>query len=110
MIVATVSKMHLELVSKLEDGAAWDLWTAIEGYHLSSEASLRREAWVQLYGTSKQPEEGYADYYCRGDTHNDQIDCVTPTALSSKEISEEHLMTQLLYGLCFRIVYRQCTG
>ena len=46
MIVATASKMHLELVSKLEDGPAWDLWRAIERCHMSSDTSLRREAWV----------------------------------------------------------------
>jgi Zinc knuckle len=99
VIVATASKMHLELISKLEDGPAWDLWCAIEHCHMSSNVSLRREAWVQLYGTRKQPDEGYADYYRRGDTHNDRIDCVTPISLSRKEISEERLMTQLLYGL-----------
>ena len=99
IIVATASKMHLELVSRLEDGAAWDLWTAIKGCHLSSNTSLRREAWVQLYGTQKQPDEGYTDYYCRGDTHNDRIDRVTPVALSCKEISKERLMMQLLYSL-----------
>ena len=40
VIVATALKMHLELVSKLEDGSAWNLWSAIKGCHLSSDMSL----------------------------------------------------------------------
>ena len=94
VIVATASGMHLKLVDRYEEGP---LWCAIERSHLSTDASLRREAWVDLFNVRKQHDEGYTDYR-RGEAHNSKIDRVTPT-LTREEMWEERLMTQLLYGL-----------
>lgn len=99
IIVATASAMHLELVDRYEEGPLWDLWCAIECSHVSTDASLRREAWVELFNVRKQPDEGYTEYYRRGDALNSKIDWVTPATLTHEEMSNERLMTQLLYGL-----------
>ena len=99
IIVTTAMDMHTELVNQFEDGPLWDLWCAIKHSHVSTDASLRREAWVELFGVRKQPKEGYTDFFCRAEVQSTRIDRVMPTMLTHKEISDEHLMTQLLYGL-----------
>ena len=99
VIIATASKLHLELVSKYEDGSVWELWKAIEANHVTHDASLRHEAWVQLFGMQKRSDEGYADFYRRGSDARSRIEHVTPSNLTPQQRSDELLLTTLLYGL-----------
>jgi len=95
VIIATASKLHLKLVSKHEDGSVWELWKAIKANHVTHDASLRHEAWVQLFGMQKRSDKGYANFYHQGSDARSRIEHVTPSNLTPQQCSDE----LLLYGL-----------
>jgi len=65
VIMGTATDLHYKLLSKHEPRDVWPLWKAIEAQHVSQDASLRHEAWMQLFGIRKRPEETYLDLYRR---------------------------------------------
>jgi len=99
VIMGTATDLHYELLSRHEDGAVWPLWRAIETQHVLQDASLRHEAWMQLFGIRKRPEEAYLDLYRRVDNSHSRIDCITPINQSSEDHSNEIALFTLLSTL-----------
>ena len=76
-MIGTTANPHFELCHAHERGRTWDLWRAIEDYHVLQDASLRYEAWMVLLAVRKMPGEKYCDMYRR-------IVRVMPTDLTSR--------------------------
>jgi hypothetical protein len=72
VIMGTATDLHYELISKHEGGGVWPLWKAIEGQHVTLDASLRHEAWMQLFGIRNRNGESYLDLYRRVDNARQQ--------------------------------------
>ena len=89
VIMATASDLHLEVVHKMSEEPVWKVWKAIEAQHQQHDASLRHEAWMQLFVIQKKPSETYVDLYRRVEAARVKIDRVTPSDLTAAQRSEE---------------------
>jgi hypothetical protein len=89
VIMATASDLHLELIHRRSEGPVWKMWTEIEAQHQQHDASLRHEAWMQLFAIRRKPSEPYIDLYRRVEAARAKIDRVTPADLTTAQRSEE---------------------
>jgi len=89
VIMATASDLHLELIHKMSEHSVWNVWKAIEAQHQQQDASLRHEAWMQLFAIRKEPNETYVDFYQQDEAARSKIDHVTPSDLTPAKCSEE---------------------
>ena len=99
VIMGTASDLHYEILTRYEHGRVWPLWKAIETQHVSHDASLRHEAWMQLFGIRQRPGESYLDLYHRVDDAHSRIDRITPTSQSVQEHSDEIALFTLLSAI-----------
>jgi len=86
VIMGTASDLHYEILTRYEHGRVWPLWKAIETQHVSHDASLRHEAWMQLFGIRQRPGESYLDLYRRVDDARSRIDRITPGLWTGKSL------------------------
>lgn len=95
VIVTTSSRARLQ-------ARGWARLGVVEHHRAQSHVFCRESQAGGVDATflvpRKQPDEGYTDYYQRGDTRNSRKDRVRPTTLTREEISDERPMA-LLYGL-----------
>ena len=101
IIMGTAADLHLELVLKhdREDSGVWPLWKAIEAQHVADDATLRLEAWLQLFSARKRPGESYVDLYRRVDNARSVINRTTPAGQTPDEFSYEITLFSFLSAL-----------
>ena len=63
------------------------------------DASLRHEAWMQLFCIHKQPVESYLDLYRRIDNARSRIGRITPATQTKEQRSNEIALFSLLSAL-----------
>ena len=99
VIMGTANDLHYEIISQHEGGAVWPLWKAIETQHVVLDASLRHEAWMQLFGIRHRPGEAYLDLYRRVDNARHRIERITPANQTPEARSDELALFTLLNAL-----------
>jgi hypothetical protein len=99
LVMGTANDQHLELIHKHEEGSVWALWKAIEAHHVQRDASLRHEAWMQLFSIRKSTDEKYIDLHSRVDNARSKIDRVTPSTLAAEERADELALFTILNAL-----------
>jgi len=99
VIMGTAADLHYELLSKHEHSGVWPLWEAIEAQHVSLDASLRHEAWMQLLGTRRRSGETYVDLYRRVDDARSRIIRITPANQSQEERFDKIALFTILSAL-----------
>jgi len=93
-MIGTATDLHFELCHAHERGRAWDLWCAIEDYHVLRDASRRYEAWMMLFAVRKTPDEKCCDMYRRIEEARNSIVRVIPADLTSRQQFDEIVVTR----------------
>jgi len=99
VIMGTTANLHYKLLSKHEHGSVWPLWKAIEAQHISLDASLHHEAWMQLLSTRRQSGETYVDLYHRVDDAHSRIIRIMPANQSQEDRFDEIALFTILSTL-----------
>ena len=99
IIMGTATNLHYKHLSKYEHGGVWPLWRAIEAQHVSHDASLHHEAWMQPFSIQKRSGESYLNLYRCINNARSRIDHITPTNQSCKDHSDEIAFFTLLSAL-----------
>ena len=99
IMIATATDLHFEICHTYECGPAWGLWRAIEECHVVEDASLRYDAWMDLFAVRKAVGESYCNMFRRIEAARSKIVRVTPADLSSKEQFDEITLFSALNAL-----------
>jgi len=100
VIASTMYKLHGDLVTEHEGGSPLTLWKVIESQHLNKDISLCHQAWTLLFTHCQGPDDDYIDYWRRGADIKANLDRITPTNLTGRQVINEIYLFAQVYGLC----------